>query len=214
MHSPLTSNFETDRNATKRFLNAILVFLGVEIAGTFSVLFIGRWHAASVKTFDLQIALTIFMPTIVILWFFAQKANIRSSAPKVLVPKSQLDSQPFAIRDRILYCVMVAAMFTFMGTTIAPEIITQVTGKSGRWSGKIIGKSVEYGSKGRVNYTFSVTTTSKGINISKLYVEKYFWDRAAVGDMVNVKGRMSHYGIIEYNMKLVRDSKLIQEIIR
>ncbi|MHB0928656.1 MAG: hypothetical protein ACYC3W_07015 [Candidatus Nanopelagicales bacterium] len=214
MYLPPTTNFETERNATKRFANAILVFIIIEIAAIIYTAVIGQWHAASGKTFDPQIALNIFLPTIVILWFFAQKANIRSSAPKALVPKSQFDSQPFAIRDRILYCMMTAAMFTFIAITITPETLTQITGKSGRWSGKITGKSIEHGSKGRLDYAFSVTTTSKGISIPKLYVRKYFWDRAAVGDTVNIDGRMSHYGIIENNMKLVRDSKPFQEIIQ
>ncbi|MHB0992052.1 MAG: hypothetical protein ACYC3O_02775 [Burkholderiales bacterium] len=210
MYLPPTTNFETERNATKRFANAILVFIIIEIAAIIYTAVIGQWHAASGQTFDPQIALTIFLPTIVILWFFAQKANIRSSAPKALVPKSQLDAQPFAIRDRILYCMMTTVFFTFMVTTIMPETITLITGKSGRWSGQITEKITEPGSKGGLNYAFSVTTTSKGLNISKLYVRKYFWDTAAVGETVNIEGRMSHYGIIENNLKHVRDSKPMQ----
>ncbi len=200
MYLPPTTSFAIERKATQRFSNALAFFISFPILSIIYEVITGTWHDAYLGSdkilVDAKFALNIFLPTIIILWFFAQKANIKSNIPKALVPTSEFDATPFSIGDRILLCVVTATIATIFAVQAAPILITQITGTPGKWSGMVTGKKKGRSGHG-FRYSLSMSTTSKGIDIRDLTVTPKFWDAASIGDTVNIDGRLSRYGILQ-----------------
>lgn len=203
MYFPPNAPFDVERKATQRFSNAIAFFIFFPLLYLVYRATMGPWYGAYFGQNQIWItgrfALNIFLPAIIILWFFAQKANITSNRLKKMVPETELDAIPFAIGNRILLCLATATITAIFTAQAIPILITQINGTPGKWSGIVTGKKISRAGHGYA-YHLYMSTTSKGIDIRDLAVKQKLWETTSVGDAVNIDGRLSRYGIIQHSL--------------